>query len=296
MTNTLIDLSGKVPDKILEILGLIAVEAEKLRIPVFVVGATARDLILEYVYGIKPKRATTDVDFAVAVETWEQYEFLKKALLDTKEVEFNKTTLNFRKISNGTLIDIVPFGGVESPPGYIAFEPHKDPEMTTAGFIEAYKSSLAVRLSPDLEIKVVSLPGLALLKIIAWYDRPNDRERDIQDLWILLKQYLNAGNRDRLFDEHLDLVDDDFDYELAGARVLGRDVAKLLTDQTRSIVMSVLSEEAPGKGIRRMASVINRHDLSLDDITEHALGMLRSFREGISEGQTFAGKLRESAS
>jgi predicted nucleotidyltransferase len=283
MTDILIDLSGKVPGKILEILDLIGGEAEKLHIPVFVVGATARDLVLEHVYGIKPKRATTDVDFAVAVETWGQYELLKKALLDTREVEFNRNMLNFKKVSNGILIDIVPFGGVESPPGHIAFEPYKDPEMTTAGFTEAYEASIDVRLSPDLTIKVVSLAGLVLLKIIAWYDRPNDRERDIQDLWVLLKQYLNAGNRDRLFNEHLDLIDDDFDDELASARVLGRDVAKLLTDQTRSIVMSVLTEETPGKGIRRMASVINRHDLSLDDITEHALGMLRSFREGISE-------------
>lgn len=287
MTDTLMDLSGKVPDEILEILALIAVEADELDIPIFVVGATARDLILEHEYGIKPKRSTTDVDFAVAVETWAQYELLKKALLDTKQLEFNKNTLNFRKLSSGVLIDIVPFGGVESPPGRIAFEPHKDPKMTTAGFTEAYDAAIDVRLSPDLTIKVVSLSGLALLKIIAWYDRPNDRERDIQDLWILLKQYLNAGNRDRLFGEHLDLIDDDFDDELAGARVLGRDVAKLLTDQTRSIVMSVLNEEAPGKGIRRMASVINRHDLSLDDITEHAFKMLRSFREGISERSKF---------
>lgn len=284
MTDTLLDLSGKVPDEILEILDLIGLEAEKLGIPIFVVGATARDLILEHEYGIKPKRATTDVDFAVAVETWAQYELLKKALLDTKQLEFNKNTLNFRKLSNGVLIDVVPFGGVESPPGRIAFEPHKDPEITTAGFTEAYGAAIDVRLSPDLTIKVVSLAGLALLKLVAWYDRPNDRERDIQDLWILLKQYLNAGNRDRLFDEHLDLIDEDFDDELAGGRVLGRDVAKLLTARTREIVLIVLSDETPGKGMNRMASVINRHDSSLEDITEQAIAMLRSFREGILDG------------
>lgn len=235
----------------MEILGLIAVEAEKLHIPVFVVGATARDLILEHQYGIKPKRATTDVDFAVAVDTWEQYELLKRALLATKELVFIKDTLNFRKVSNGILIDVVPFGGLESPPGQIAFEPHKDPRMTTAGFTEAYDASISVRLSDNLNIKVVSLAGLALLKIIAWYDRPNDRERDIQDLWILLRQYLNAGNRDRLFEDHLDLVDKNFDDELAGARVLGRDVAKLLTAQTREIVMTTLTGEVSGKGINR---------------------------------------------
>ena len=283
MTNTLLDLSGKVPGEILEILGLIAGEAGKLDIPIFVVGAAARDLILEHEYGIKPKRATTDVDFAVAVGKWAQYELLKKVLLDTKKLTFNKDTLNFRKVSNGMLIDIVPFGGVESPPGQIAFEPYKDPKMTTAGFTEAYDASITVRLSEDLTIEVVSLAGLALLKIIAWYDRPNDRERDIQDLWILLRQYLNAGNRDRLFEDHLDLIDDEFDDEIAGARVLGRDVAELLTAQTREIVLSTLVENIPGEGINRMASVINRHELKLEDITKHAVKMLRSFKQGILE-------------
>lgn len=283
MTNTLLDLSGKMPNEISEIVELIALEAEKLDIPVFVVGATARDIILEHEHNIKPKRSTTDIDFAVAVETWEQYGHLKKALLDTKNVEFIKDTLNFRKKSSGILIDIVPFGGVESPPGQIAFEPHNDPVMTTAGFTEAYDAAIDVRLSQDLAIKVVSLAGLALLKMIAWYDRPNDRARDVQDLWILLKEYLNAGNRERLFDEHLDLIDDDFDDELAGARILGRDVAKLLNTQTRELVALVLDDETTGRGINRMARIINRHQLSLDDITEHAVKMLQSFRQGIFE-------------
>ena len=40
----------------------------------FVAGATARDLILVNVHGLRPGRATRDIDFGIAVESWEQFE------------------------------------------------------------------------------------------------------------------------------------------------------------------------------------------------------------------------------
>jgi predicted nucleotidyltransferase len=51
----------------------------------FVAGATARDLILVNVHGLRPGRATRDVDFGVAVESWAQFELLKERLIATRE-------------------------------------------------------------------------------------------------------------------------------------------------------------------------------------------------------------------
>ena len=39
----------------------------------FVIGALARDLLLEHVHGMPAVRATQDVDVALAVSEWEQY-------------------------------------------------------------------------------------------------------------------------------------------------------------------------------------------------------------------------------
>jgi predicted nucleotidyltransferase len=50
-----------------------------------VAGATARDLILVNVHGLRPGRATRDVDFGVAVESWAQFELLKERLIATRE-------------------------------------------------------------------------------------------------------------------------------------------------------------------------------------------------------------------
>jgi predicted nucleotidyltransferase len=36
----------------------------------FIIGATARDIVMTHVFGIDVQRATRDVDFAIALENW----------------------------------------------------------------------------------------------------------------------------------------------------------------------------------------------------------------------------------
>jgi predicted nucleotidyltransferase len=66
---------------ILHILIVVDGVAAKQGCPYIVVGATARDLLLYHVFGIPAMRATQDVDFAIAVENWEQFQKLRTALL-----------------------------------------------------------------------------------------------------------------------------------------------------------------------------------------------------------------------
>jgi len=56
---------------------------KQLQIPYFVIGATARDLLIEHVYGLETTRATRDIDFAVAVSSWENFARLKEQLIAT---------------------------------------------------------------------------------------------------------------------------------------------------------------------------------------------------------------------
>src|ERR1700674_279139 len=59
--------------------------ASALNCPFFVAGATARDLMLVNVYGLRPGRATRDVDFGIAVENWDEFQNLKERMLATGE-------------------------------------------------------------------------------------------------------------------------------------------------------------------------------------------------------------------
>jgi predicted nucleotidyltransferase len=83
MNANLLDLSAKIDDLTCAVYEAIATVAMAHDTPFFVVGATARDMILVHGYGFSVKRMTEDVDFGVQVSSWEQYEQLTTALIET---------------------------------------------------------------------------------------------------------------------------------------------------------------------------------------------------------------------
>ena len=69
-------------------------------------------------------------------------------------------------------IDIVPFGGIAQDEGSISWPPKHEIEMSIAGFRECHQHAISVIIStsPELSVKVVSLAGLAIMKIVSWDD------------------------------------------------------------------------------------------------------------------------------
>ena len=80
----------------------------------------------------------------------------------------------------GTIVDIIPFGKLETAERTIAWPPDADVVMNVAAFSDVFENALRVEVRPDLVIPVASLPGLAILKLFAWTDR--HEARDVQDL------------------------------------------------------------------------------------------------------------------
>jgi len=289
MTNTLLKLRKKIPDPFLEILKSVFRASAEFEIKAFIIGATARDLIFEYVYDAKIKRATEDIDFGVAVGSWADYERLKMALIATdrfKDDKKNEQRIWWKERGAEMKIDLVPFGNLESPAGQIAFPPKGDFVMSTVGFAEAFENSWFLELNKELTVRIASLAGLALLKFVAYSDRPNARRRDIQDIWFIAKNYLEAGNEGRLFDENagdIDLLDDDFNYETCGARLLGRDITQLLNAETKKIIGKTLAEESDGGILQTIADIIFKDGLNDDERYKVILDAFRQLRKGINE-------------
>lgn len=246
MTNTSLDLSGKINPLTVSVLSHIQEVASKESISIFIVGATARDILLEAAHGIAPKRATVDIDIAAFLENWFQFDRVKEALVQSADFEPSRETQ--RLIFKSRLpVDLVPFGGIAEPDDYIEWPPDRNFRMSVAGFEECYRHSIPIQLSknPDLVIQVVSLAGLAILKLISWNDSTERRSKDAPDLCFIIQNYLDAGNLDRLFNEAPDLVEaEDYDYELASARLLGRDMSKIATVSTKKTLMEILERES----------------------------------------------------
>jgi predicted nucleotidyltransferase len=95
-------------------------------------------------------------------------------------------------------VDLIPFRGVASGESMIEWPPSRDIVMNVAGFEEALASSVLLEIQPELSVRVASLPGLTLLKVVAWFDRGRETNKDASDLYRLLTTYADAGNTDRL--------------------------------------------------------------------------------------------------
>jgi predicted nucleotidyltransferase len=225
--------SSPVDPSIVRVLRVIDPIARAAHCDYFVAGATARDLILVNVHGLAPGRATRDIDFGIAVESWDQFALLKDSLVATGHFESDESALQRLIYSEQAArlslpVDLIPFRGVASGESMIEWPPSRDIVMNVAGFEEALTSSVLLEIQPELSVRVASLPGLTLLKVVAWFDRGRETNKDAADLYRLLTTYADAGNADRLYDHEMNLLERvGFDMELAGAELLGGDVAKV---------------------------------------------------------------------
>jgi predicted nucleotidyltransferase len=286
MTDICLDLSNKVPAGHVSIIRRVVQTAASLNLTtIFIVGAQARDLILQHTYDIPVLRATDDYDFGIVVENWDEFIKLRDLLVAQENFQRHPTKQQRLLHAEGAIVDLVPFGQLEESAGVIAWPPDFSVVMSTVGFREAYENSIEIRLAPDLIVRVASLAGLALLKIIAWSDRRF--ERDAQDLGLIMRHYLDAGNQDRLYTETGDsfdlLLDDDFDYEAASARVLGRDIGRLLTGESRALIERVLSEETDAAGSGALVTAMVRNNSNYHGDIDMAQTRLADTYLGITE-------------
>ena len=223
--------------------------ATRLGIPFFLAGAAARDIVLVNHWGQSPGRATADIDFAFAVNTWAEFEQLREDLLATgrfERVAHKEQRLLYTEPEYGFQlpVDFIPFRGVASETLTISWPPEGDFVMNVAGFEEALASALCIELEPGLAISVASLPGLAILKVVAWADRHLQNNKDAADLYKILTSFESAGNQDRIFDEELELLETvAFDLTLAGAHLLGRDAARIADSAASRQIVNLLSSE-----------------------------------------------------
>lgn len=196
----------------------------------------ARDIPLNGVLGLDSGRTTMDVDLAVAVEDWAQFDLVKARLVATNNV---------------------------------------------AGYREVFAAALEVEVSTGLVVRVASLPGLAILKLFAWADRGLENPKDALDLGALLRSYGAAGNEERLFGEEVGLLEAlDYDMDLAGPRLLGKDAGQLATPETRNKILALLDDVST---LERLLRDMAKGLRGADDAIGEAERLIAQFRIGLRE-------------
>lgn len=288
MNNTSRPLTPK-PDRPVEPITLSVIceihkASQALGFPVFLIGAMARIILLESIYGLRAGRATIDVDFAFALDSWEQFRTLKNFLTSNAHFEesrhvAHRLLLRLPSGEHNYKVDLIPFGGIETSPNTIAWPPDMEVMMNVAGYGEALAASVTVEVCPGIDIAVASLPGIAILKLFAWADRGQENPKDAIDLVSLLRCYHEAGNECRIYEEKdalaaLEIAG--YDMELAGAWLLGKNAAAMVSSQTNSDLTMLLT----GTKNRRLIADMARAFRGKDDALHYSHRLLEQFTNG----------------
>jgi predicted nucleotidyltransferase len=244
------------------------------------VGAMARDILLQHGLGVRPARATEDVDLAFAVQNWDEFRSIRETLLATDR--FTPARLDYHRLiyQAGLPVDLVPFDGIEEPGGIIVW-PEDESVMSVLGYREAFTTAMELTLPGATNLRCVSLPMLGLLKLIAWEDRRLRAPRkDAADFFLILESYLEGRNSERLYTDAADFLEtDDFDYESAGAWLAGHDAAASLVRTGSSALQivkaidAILAAETDPQGKLRLVG-----DIAGD--TQRRLRLTAAYRTG----------------
>ena len=228
-----------------------------INVDYYVIGATARDIILSNLHNLVPDRKTDDLDIAIAISDWSQFQSIEENLPKIEGFAKSKEQMQ-RFIYKGIyVIDIVPFGGVSKDDGNIYWPPDETIAMSVWGFPEMADSTIRVEIDDKFSIQIASLPGLFILKLVAWKDRHLLGSKDAYDMALLLTNYLNI-NIERAVDEHYDLYEiEKFDPVIAGSKLMARDVKILIRDneQTLEYLREILAKEM---GLAEGSQLINQ--------------------------------------
>jgi predicted nucleotidyltransferase len=259
--------------------------ARNLAVDYCVVGAMARDILLTGVFGLSAGRATRDVDLAVAMQGWREFEAMKARLAETgvfRPDERIAQRLYYLRTAagRGYPLDLIPFGGVERQGSAIAWPPDGAVVMNVAGYAEVFASAVPVHVEPGFTLCVATLSGLAILKLVAWSDRGAGDPRDAIDLATLLREYGAAGNEDRLYGAEIGVLEAvGYDFDLAGARLLGVDAGRIAAPSTHAQILALLND--PQRLDRLVLHVAKGLRIARDAVAE-ASELLSQFRMGFS--------------
>jgi len=279
MKNLSIDVSGKIDSPYTKAIKEIKKVADSQKISFFIIGALARDIILEYFYEIKAPRITMDIDLGIEVSGWDEFEKLIDAL--EKSGKFRRSKEKHRITYNDMNIDIVPFGGISDKDERIIWPPGNKIVMSVKGFNEVYEHSILVRLqnNPGLEVRIPTLPGQAILKLFAWKDSYPDRLKDAEDLLFIMEKYEKTLNYEDLLKSELALLkSEDFDVKKVGIVLLGKGMAQICTNETLGYLKNITMEETSDNSSFNLVKQMMH--LGRDDF-DNTLHLLKKLKKGI---------------
>lgn len=213
---------------------------------VYVVGAAARDIALRLLDVSNAPRRTMDLDVAVMLKDWSQYERLAEIL---QQNHFEKAQEKQRFIYRGNEgqirfeVDIVPFGAIAEG-DQVAWPPEGSPVMSVRCFEDVMRVADKVTVDGIFAFRLASLSGQFLIKLDTWGDRRMRTKKDAADMAFLLQNvYIAYALANDGLPPAVDTNAEQFDVIVAGAEWMAADLRGMLTDEHRRFYATMLQGE-----------------------------------------------------
>lgn len=232
----------------------------------YIIGATARDIIIHALSDMTAGRKTLDLDIAIAVTGWNRYADICHALI---EAGFEKSKHQAQRFYYGDYeVDLVPFGEVAKEDENIYWPPEETIAMSVRGFDEVLKDAVTITIDKEFDIRIASLHGLFILKLNAWLDRNLTTNKDAEDIWHIIDSYYFANERRTIHQEVYGLAN--FSLTVGGAYWLAHDIADLISKEHLAFYCEVLCNEvAREENSRLIMQILETHrDISLQAVTD----------------------------
>jgi predicted nucleotidyltransferase len=249
---------------------------QELKVPYYLIGASA--LALELLKdGIKPTRGTKDIDFAVMISSIKAYENISAAL-EVKGFKKVAAPWTFYSEKFKVAIDLLPFGEIEENFTLNFKQRHTD--LHVLGFREVLEEAVQVEIEEKIA-HIPPLPGIVILKLIAWSYRPEERGDDLNDNFKIIQHYYDL-KWDEIVEKHYDTFEKiNFDRLFIAAEVLGRN-SRLYLQKSALISTRVLKVLEANLEDASKSSIAKEWARKLDSDIEYAFNLLSAFQRGIT--------------
>ena len=266
-----------------ELLKKLTVYFQSIGSDFYIIGATARDIILSGIHNQTSARRTADLDIAIAIKDWDKFEQMSKELCEIDGFHKSNKQKQLFWYKKDFRLDIVPFGEVAKADNNIYWPPEEEFAMSVVGLTEVANNTLDVTIDNEFTIKVASLPGIFILKLAAFNDRKNTTNKDADDLAFILENYLDI-NIERAAAEHYDIYEvENFNTLTAGATLLGRDIKSILGENAETIqtFIQILEDELKlDEASPLMNQIIETHrNIEFDAIVEALSWLLHELKQ-----------------
>ncbi|MBI4645446.1 MAG: nucleotidyl transferase AbiEii/AbiGii toxin family protein [Bacteroidia bacterium] len=244
----------------------------------YMIGARAKDFWLS-AKNMPPKRFTEDIDFAILLDNFEQFEKLLNFLEHTgKFIKSINSPHRLYTSESKYMIDIIPFGNIEKA-YYVTFKDKEKTRISTLGLNEVFRKSVPFFIDKNFEILTASIPGLIILKLIAWNDRPEARQKDLKDIAFFLKNYFDM-HEDLIYEKYTDLFNGERDIDQIAMLALGREIKKKKkkSGKLKKVIIEILKAQLE---LREQSIMIQIFALEINTEVDKIVNYIELILKGI---------------